>query len=74
MFHIMSNLRKLKVRCYTARMFNINKYVSVLPQGKIIEKVCRIEFNEVMLNSIPNLWSKKDYVQGFNWETMSKNL
>ena len=27
--------------------------------------------NEILLNSMPNIWSKKTYVQGFYCETIS---
>ena len=28
------------------------------------------ELNEILLNSIPNSWSKQAYVQGFDYETI----
>ena len=35
------------------------------------DKMGGTELNEILLNSIPNSWSKQAYVQGFNCETIS---
>ena len=35
------------------------------------DKMGATELNENVLNSIPNIWSKQSYVQGFDCETIS---
>ena len=34
------------------------------------DKIGITELNEILLNSIPNRWSKKAYVQGFDCESI----
>ena len=43
-----------------------------LPGEKESDKIGETELNEIILNSIPNGWSKKVYGQGFDSETIAK--
>ena len=36
--------------------------------GKISDNICMMEINEILLNSMPNIWSKQACVQGFYCE------
>ena len=35
------------------------------------DKIGMTELNEILLNSMPNSWSKKLYVQGFDYESIN---
>ena len=41
-----------------------------LPGAKSSDKIGEIEINEILLNSIPNIWIKLVYVKGFDCETI----
>ena len=62
----MRNPRGLKVRWYWAHFFYLNKYLDLLPGGKHTDKIGMTEINKILLNSMPNIWSKQAYVQGFD--------
>ena len=62
------NLHELKVRRYTDCMIEINEYFPALPVVKESDKIGETELNKIILNSIPNVWSKKACVQGFDCE------
>ena len=62
---------KLKVRNYADRLIDLNEYVSDLPVGKASDKIGETELNEIPLNSMPNLWGKQAYVQGFYCGTIT---
>ena len=62
----MRKLCGLKVRQYTDSFIEFNDYLASLPGDKLSDKIGLTEFNESLLNSMPNSWSKKAYVQGFD--------
>ena len=67
--------RELKVRCYTARVIDINDYLDVFPGAKVCDKIGDTEINEIILNGMPNGWSKKSYVHIFYCKTITfKNM
>ena len=68
MCHGIRNLLSLKVICYVAPLVDLNEYLDVLPGEKISDKICVTELYEILLNSMPNIWSKQAYVQGFDYE------
>ena len=49
-------------------MININEHLDALPVAKESEKNSETELNEIILNSMTNVLSKKAYVQGFDCE------
>ena len=71
MRHGMSKPRGLKVRGCADSLINLNKYLYVLPGENISEKLCVIEIHGILLNSMPNIWSKQAYVQGFDSESIT---
>ena len=44
-----------------------------LPGTNFTDKISITELNEILLNSIPNSWSKKAYVQDFGWDSIALN-
>ena len=34
------------------------------------DKIVVTESNEILLNSMPNIWSKQAYLQGFDYESI----
>ena len=63
-------MRSLKVRRYTARLVYLNKYLASLPEATLADKIGVTEFNEIILNIMPNRWSKQAYVQGLDLESI----
>ena len=58
----MRNPLGLKVRHYTAHMIKINQYLAALPGEKAMDKICEMEFNDILLNRMPNRWIRKEYM------------
>ena len=67
----MKKPRSLKLRRYTARLICLNEYLASFPGTAMAQKMGVTELNEIILNSISNIWSKQAYVQGFDFETIS---
>ena len=61
----------LKVSRYTDSLIDLNVCFSSLPRSLLSEKNCIIELNKILLNIIPNSWSKQADVQGFYCEFIS---
>ena len=55
---------------YAARLIYLNQYLA-FPVETMTDKIGVNELNEILLNSMPNRWSKQSYVQGFDWESIS---
>ena len=53
-------------------MIDINECLSVLPGAKASDKIFETELNEILLNSMPNIWIRQAYVQGFYCETITQ--
>ena len=64
-------MRRLKVRCYAARLIHLNEYLASFLGGTLADKIDVTELNAVVLNIMPNSWSKEAYVQGFDWKSIS---
>ena len=68
MHRVMRNLHGLKLRRYVVLIININEYLDVLPGAKASDKICEMEVNEVLFNSMVNFWISQACVQGFDCE------
>ena len=62
----MRKMRGLKVRRYAARLIDLNEYLYLLPGAQLTESISVREINGILLNSMPNIWSKQAYVHGFD--------
>ena len=60
--------RELKVRRYDDCMIDLNEYLALLPGAKASDKISEMELNGIILNRMPNVWSRQAYVQGFDFE------
>ena len=63
--------RRLKVRRCAAGLSDLNEYLSSFPVATMADNMGLTELNEILLNSIPNSWLEKEYVQGFYCKTIS---
>ena len=64
-------LRALTVRRYAARLIDLNEYLESFP-GKILnDKISVTKLKEILLNSMPKIWSRQAYVQGFDCESIT---
>ena len=63
------------MRRYEARLIDLNGYLASFPGATMADKICVTELNEIILNSMPNSWTDRAYVQGFDCELISfKNM
>ena len=67
MRRIMKNAQP-KVRRYVARLIDMNEYLASFPVVNLADKTYVTELNDIILNIVPNSWSKQAYVQGFYCE------
>ena len=65
------NPRSLKERNYADRTIDIKEYLSVFLGEKSSDKICEMQLNEILLNSVPNTWIRHSYVQWFDCETIT---
>ena len=71
----MNKPRSIKVRLYVALLIYLNEYLIFSPGTNLSDKIGKTKLNKLLLNSMPNRWYKKAYVQGFDCEYISlKNL
>ena len=42
----------------------------MLPEANISDKICITDLDEILLNSISNIWSNQEYVQVFDSESI----
>ena len=68
----MKNPRSLKFIRYTACMNDINESFSVLTGSMEVNKDYEMRINKILLNSMPNRWSRQLFVQVFDCETITK--
>ena len=71
MLRRMRKPRGVKVRRFAYCNIDLNKYLAVLPGAKASDKICETELYKNVLNSIPNSWSKQEYVMGFDCESIT---
>ena len=60
----------LRVRRCVARLVDLNEYFASFPRANLADKIGVTELNEIILNSMPNIWSKQSYFQGFDCESI----
>ena len=56
----------LKVRWYAAHLIDINKYLDLSLGATLPEKIGVTKLNRIFIISMPKIWSKQEYVQGFD--------
>ena len=71
MWRGMKKTRSLTVRCYATQLIDLNEYSESFPGATLNDKIGVTELNEILLNSMPNSWSNKSYVQGFDCESIT---
>ena len=54
-----------------ARLIDLNEYLHSFPGSTPTHKIGITDLNEILLNSMPNSWSKQAYVQGFDWKSIT---
>ena len=59
---------RFKVRYYVTHLIDLNEYLDSFPVAKLTDKIGMTDLNEILLNSMPNSWSKQAYVQIFDCE------
>ena len=47
-------------------MIDLNEYLASFPGETLDDKIGVTESNKILLNSMTNSWSKRDYEQGFD--------
>ena len=67
----MSKPHRLKVRLYVDCLVDLNEYLPSFAGSTPTQKIGTTELNEILLNSMPNSWSKQAYVQGFDWKSIN---
>ena len=70
----MRNPHKLKVRRYSDCIIDTNEYFSAFPGAKALDRIGETEINEIILNIIPNGWSKQAYFLCFDCETITLEI
>ena len=61
----------LPVRRYVARIIDINGYLAPFWGANLNDKIGVTELNIILLNSMPNSWSRQACAQGFDFEYMT---
>ena len=61
----------LTIRRYVVRLIDLNKYLESFPVSTLTDKISVTRINEILLNSMPNSWSKYTYMQGFGCESIN---
>ena len=56
----------LTIRRYAARLIDLNEYLASFLGATLTDKIGVTELNGILLNRMPNSWSKQAYVQGFD--------
>ena len=65
----------LTLRHYVACLIDLNEYLASFPGATLTDKFCVTELDEILLNSMPNSWSKQAYLQDFYCESITfKNM
>ena len=58
----------LTVRRYAACLIDLNEYLAYFLGETLTDNISVAELNEILLDSMPTIWSKQSYVQGFDCE------
>ena len=67
----MKKPRSLKVRRYAARLIDMNEYLDSFSGATLSDKIDVTDLDDIILNRMPNIWSKQAYVQGFDCKSIS---
>ena len=67
----MRESHELEVICYASYIIYINYYLASFPREKAIDKIGDTELNEIVYNSMPNIWIKQAYAQVFDFKTIN---
>ena len=54
-----------------ACLIDLNEYLHSFPGSAQTHKIGMTELNEILLNIMPNSWSKQAYVQVFDWKSIT---
>ena len=58
------------MRLYAANLIDLNEYLASFPGDTTADNIGVTEQNEIIFNSMPNSWSKQEYVQSFDCESI----
>ena len=61
----------IQVRHYAARLIDLNEYLASLTGAIIADKIGVNELNKILLNIMPNIWSRQAYAQVLYCESIS---
>ena len=68
MRRVMKKTRSLTVRRYVAHLINLNEYLASFLGETLTDNIGITELNEILLNSMHNIWYRHAYVKGFDCE------
>ena len=54
----MEKMRSMTVRCYAARLIDLHEYLASFPEATLTDNIGVTKLNEILLNSMPKIWSK----------------
>ena len=63
--------RALNVRRYATCIIDLNDYLASFPGATLNDKIGITKQKKILLNSMPNGWSRQAYVQGFDYESIT---
>ena len=63
--------RKIIAKRYAARLIYPNDYLAYSPGVTLTDKISIKDLKEILLNSMPNSWSKQAYIQVFDCESIT---
>ena len=67
----MKKTGRLTAGSYAARLVDINEYLASFIGTTLTDMMNVTKLNKILLNSMPNIWSKQAYVQGFDYESIT---
>ena len=68
MWHVMMNLCNISVKKFDTRLMDINEYLSLFPGSDNMKKIVYEEMNEILLHTVPIVWTKQAYLKGFGFD------
>ena len=64
-------LHNLTEKRYAALIIDLNEYLESFPGATLNHKIGVTELNKILLNSMPNIWSRQAHLQGFDCESIT---
>ena len=46
----------------------------MFPGSKASDNICEMELDEILFHSMPNIWIRQAYVQGFDCESITSKI